>query len=74
MWDIGWKNIAGGLILLLDIIVFADLVRAEFACARAGRSATKHRQLPTSEDDPTWSRYREATWRRACPLRGLSRR
>lgn len=52
MWDIGWKSIVGGLILLLDIIVFTDLVRAELAYARARRSATKHRQLPTSEDDP----------------------
>lgn len=52
MWNMGWKSIARGLILLLDIIVFADLVRAEFAYARARRGATKHRQLPTAEYHP----------------------
>jgi hypothetical protein len=47
MWGIGWKSIAGALILLLDLIVFADLVRAELAYARAKRAAAKHNRTPT---------------------------
>jgi len=42
MWGIGWKMIALGLIALLDLIVFADLVRAELGHARARRGVTKY--------------------------------
>jgi hypothetical protein len=34
MWDIGW-SIAIGLVFLLDLVVFGDLVRREFSDMRA---------------------------------------
>jgi hypothetical protein len=48
MWDIRW--IAVGLIFLLDAVVFADLVRAEFSDVRARRIAVKRGQVLTVRD------------------------
>jgi hypothetical protein len=53
MWDIGWRSIAVAFIFLLDLIVFADLVQAELADARARRAAAKHARPPAAEYDAT---------------------
>jgi hypothetical protein len=50
MFDIGWRSIAVGLVFLLDLIVFADLVRGEFSDVRAKRVAIKRSQAPTVWD------------------------
>jgi hypothetical protein len=50
MLDIGWRSIAVGLVFLLDLIVFADLVRGEFSDVRAKRMAIKRSQAPTVRD------------------------
>jgi hypothetical protein len=44
MWDIGW-SIAIGLVFLLDLVVFGDLVRGEFSDMRARRVAVKRGQV-----------------------------
>ena len=48
MWDIGWIGV--GLIFSLDLLVFADLVRAEFSDVRARRRAVKRGQVLTVRD------------------------
>jgi hypothetical protein len=45
MWDIGWRSIAIGVVFLLDLIVFGDLVRGEFSDMRARRVAVKRGQV-----------------------------
>jgi len=50
MFDIGWRSIAVGLVFLLDLIVFADLVRGEFSDVRAKRVAIERSQAPTVRD------------------------
>ena len=50
MLDIGWRSIALGLVFLLDLIVFGDLVRDEFSDVRARRVAVKRSQAPTVRD------------------------
>jgi hypothetical protein len=50
MLDIGWRSIALGLVFLLDLIVFGDLVRAEFSDVRARRVAVRRNQAPMVRD------------------------
>jgi hypothetical protein len=50
MWDIGWRSIAVGFVFLLDLVVLADLVRAEFSEGRARRVAIERGQVPTVSD------------------------
>jgi hypothetical protein len=45
MWDIGWRSIAIGVVFLLDLVVFGDLVRGEFSDMRARRVAAKRGQV-----------------------------
>ena len=49
MWDIG-SSIAVGLLFLLDVVVFADLFRAEFSDMRARRVAVERDQVLTVRD------------------------
>jgi hypothetical protein len=50
MWDIGWRSIALGVVFLLDLAVFADLVRRDFSDVRAKRTAFEHGQVLTVRD------------------------
>jgi hypothetical protein len=50
MWDIGWRSIAVGVVFLLDLVVFGDLVRGEFPDVRARWVAIKRGQVPTVRD------------------------
>jgi hypothetical protein len=50
MWDIGWGSIAVGLVFVLDLVVFGDLVRGEFSDVRARWEANKRGQVPTARD------------------------
>jgi hypothetical protein len=50
MWDIGWRSIAVGVVFLLDLVVFGDLVRGEFADVRARWVAIKRGQVPIVRD------------------------
>lgn len=45
MWDLGWRSLAVGLVFLADLIVFADLARAELRDLREAR-AQADRQAP----------------------------
>jgi hypothetical protein len=53
MGVIGWRSIAGGLVFLLDLVAFADLVRAEFSDARAKRVALGRGHVPTTGYHPS---------------------
>jgi hypothetical protein len=50
MWDIGWRSIALGVVFLLDLAVFADLVRRDFSDVRAKRTAIERGQVLTVSD------------------------
>jgi hypothetical protein len=50
MWDIGWRSIAVGVVFLLDLVVFGDLVRGEFSDVRARWMAIKRGRVPAVRD------------------------
>jgi len=50
MGDIEWRSIAVGLVFLVDLVVFADLIRAEFSDGRARRVAGERGQVQIVRD------------------------
>lgn len=53
MLDMGWRTIMVGLVFLLDLVVLAGLVWAEFADVSARRAATERDEMPTAADHPS---------------------
>jgi hypothetical protein len=50
MSDIGWRGIMVGLVFLVDLIVFADLARAELSSLHAKHPAQRQAAAPAVLD------------------------
>lgn len=70
MWDIGWRSIAVGLVFLLDLIVFADLVRADLSDLRTTWVVIKRGRVPTASFRPPSARAADRS-RTAAPPEGV---
>ncbi len=46
MWDIGWRSLMVGLVFLVDLIVLANLARAELSDLRARALGEQTRPAP----------------------------